>query len=80
MRKERGYMITCKYCGTVVVPVMSFSKDKKERFCRCPKCHSETRHVPLKEAELSFGEHLHRESVKYKEGGSKWTSNGKRKY
>ena len=42
-------------------PVMSFSKDKHEKFCRCPKCRGETRHRVLRDEELSFGEVLSRE-------------------
>ena len=37
---------------------MSFSKDKHEKFCRCPKCYSETKHKKLNEKELDFGEVL----------------------
>ena len=54
-------MIICKNCYTPMVGVMSFSKDKHEKFCRCPKCCSETRHN-----ELSFGEVLNREIKKGK--------------
>ena len=52
----------CMNCGNIpMVNVMSFSKDKHERFCRCPKCCSETRHIKINDNELSFGEYLHRE-------------------
>lgn len=44
-----------------MVGVMSFSKDKHEKFCRCPKCCSETRHMKINDNELSFGEYLYRE-------------------
>ena len=54
-------MIICKNCYTPMVGVMSFSKDKHEKFCRCPKCCSETRHTKLDDYELNFGEYLHRE-------------------
>lgn len=37
-------MQVCKKCYTPMVGVMSFSKDKNERFCRCPKCRGETKH------------------------------------
>lgn len=47
-----------------MVGVMSFSKDKHEKFCRYPKCMGETRHVRLDVTELSFGEVLHREIKK----------------
>lgn len=48
----------CRFCNTNMVSVMSFSKDKHEKFCRCPKCYSETKHKKLDEKELSFGEVL----------------------
>ena len=51
----------CMNCGNIMMGVMSFSKDKHERFCRCPKCCSETRHIKINDNELSFGEILHRE-------------------
>ena len=44
-----------------MVGVMSFSKDKHEKFCHCPKCRAETRHTKLDDSELNFGEYLHRE-------------------
>ena len=51
----------CKNCYIPMVDVMSFSKDKHEKFCRCQKCCSETRHIKINDNELSFGEVLHRE-------------------
>ena len=48
-------------CGNIMMGVMSFSKDKHEKFCRCPKCRAETRHTKLDDSELNFGEYLHRE-------------------
>ena len=51
----------CMNCGNIMMGVMSFSKDKHERFCRCPKCCSETRHIKINNNELSFGEYLYRE-------------------
>ena len=59
-------MVICKDCYTPMVGVMSFSKDKHERFCRCPKYCSETRHIKINDNELSFGEVLHREIKKGK--------------
>lgn len=56
----------CMNCGNIMMGVMSFSKDKHERFCRCPKCCSETRHIKINDNELSFGEVLHREIKKGK--------------
>ena len=51
----------CMNCGNIMMGVMSFSKDKHEKFCRCPKCCSETRHIKINNNELSFGEYLYRE-------------------
>lgn len=50
----------CRDCNTKMVGVMSFSKDKHEKFCRCPSCYSETKHKKLDEKEISFGEVLHK--------------------
>ena len=47
-----------------MVGVMSFSKDKHEKFCQCPKCRVETRHILIKDSELHFGEILHSEIKK----------------
>ena len=44
--------------------VMSFSKDKHDKFCRCPKCYEETKHKKLGDDELTFGELLHKEIKK----------------
>ena len=54
-------MKICRDCGIKMHDVMSFSKDKHERFCRCPKCYGETKHRKLKDEELNFGEVLERE-------------------
>lgn len=51
----------CMNCGNIMIGVMSFSKDKHEKFCRCPKCCLETRHIKINDNELSFGEYLYRE-------------------
>lgn len=48
----------CRDCNTKMVGVMSFSRNKHEKFCRCPKCYSETKHKKLDDKELSFGEVL----------------------
>lgn len=51
-------MKLCKKCYTPMVGVMSFSKDKHEKFCRCPKCRGETKHISIKDSELNFGENI----------------------
>lgn len=59
-------MQLCKDCYVPMVSVMSFSKDKYEKFNRCPKCYSETKHRKLRDKELDFGEVLHKEMNKRK--------------
>lgn len=51
-------MTFCRDCGIRMNNVMSFSKDKHEKFCKCPKCYSETKHRKLRDDELDFGEVL----------------------
>ena len=31
-------MVICRTCNIPMQTVMSFSKDKHEKFCKCPKC------------------------------------------
>ena len=59
-------MIICTTCNIPMQPVMSFSKDKREKFDRCPKCFGETKHRILKNDELYFGEVLDKEIHKRK--------------
>ena len=49
-----------------MIGVMSFSKDKHEKFCRCPKCYEETKHKKLRDDDLDFVEVLDREIHKRK--------------
>ena len=51
----------CSNCLIQMVDVMSFSKDKHEKFCRCPKCRGETKHRILRDSELDFGEVVSRQ-------------------
>ena len=51
-------MIICKDCNTPMQPIMSFSKDKHEKFNKCPKCYGETKHRKINDNELNFGEVL----------------------
>lgn len=44
--------------------VMSFSKDKHQKFLRCPKCYGETKHSNMQDGELTFEEYLNRELKK----------------
>lgn len=50
----------CRTCNIPMQPVMSFSKDKHEKFDRCPKCFVETKHRKLQDEELDFGEVLNK--------------------
>ena len=59
-------MQLCKDCYVQMIGVMSSSKDKHEKFCRCPRCYSETKHKKLRDDELDFGEVLNRELHKRK--------------
>ena len=59
-------MQLCKDCYIPMVGVMSFSQDKHEKFCRCPKCYSETKHQNIKSSDLSFGEELNKAMHKRK--------------
>ena len=59
-------MTICKECYVPMIEVMSFMKDKREKFCRCPKCYYETKHRKLRDDELYFGEVLSRELHKRK--------------
>lgn len=59
-------MHLCKDCYTPMIPVMSFSHEKHEKFYKCPKCYSETKHRKLRDEELDFGELLHKEMNKRK--------------
>ena len=47
-------MVFCKICNVPMISVMSFSKDKHEKFTRCPKCYGETKHNSLRNDELNF--------------------------
>jgi len=51
-------MMICKECFTPMVGVMSFSKNKHEKFNRCPRCCGETKRQKLRDDELEFGEIL----------------------
>ena len=59
-------MTFCRNCNILMQPIMSFSKDKHEKFDRCPKCFGETKHRKLQDEELDFGEVLNIELHKRK--------------
>ncbi len=54
----------CKKCYTPMGRVLSFSKDKREKYYRCPKCRSKTKHQKVKDEDLDFKEELYRASRK----------------
>lgn len=53
-------VILCEKRSMPIVGVMSFSKDRHERFSRCSKCREETNCIQIKDSELNFREILHR--------------------
>ena len=59
-------MTICRTCNIPMHPVMSFSKDRHEKFDRCPKCFGETKHRKFRDDELDFGEVLDKEIYKRK--------------
>ena len=56
-------MMICKKCYTPMGRVLSFSKDKREKYYRCPKCRSKTKHQKVKDEDLDFREELNRASI-----------------
>ena len=63
-------MMICRDCYIPMVNVMSFSKDKHEKFARCPKCYGETKHNSLRNDELNFREIL--DEKIYRGENKKW--------
>ena len=59
-------MVICRTCNIPMQTVMSFSKDKHEKFDCCPNCFGETKHRKLRDDNLDFGEVLHKELKKHK--------------
>ena len=53
-------MIIYKDCYVPMIGVISFLKDKREKFDGCPQCFGETKHRKLTDAELDFGEVLNK--------------------
>ena len=49
-----------------IIRIISFSKNKHEKFNHCPKCFGETRYKKLREDDLDFGEVLSKEIHKRK--------------
>ncbi len=59
-------MQICKDCNIPMVGVMSFSRDKREKFYQCPKCYGKTKRQIIRDDELIFREVLHKEFQKHK--------------
>ena len=57
-------MTICKDCYVPMIGVISFTKDKREKFNKCPICYGKTKHVKLRDDELTYGEVLHNELKK----------------
>ena len=51
-------MVLCNNCKVMMIPTMSFSHNGNQKYCRCPRCYSETKKQRLDKNELSFGEYL----------------------
>lgn len=54
----------CRDCNVKMDEIISFSKEKNEKFYRCPKCYSKTKHQKIDVKELRFGEVLDKENIK----------------
>ncbi len=59
-------MQLCRDCYIPMVGVMSFSRDRREKFYRCPNCYGETKRQIIRDDELIFREVLHKEFQKHK--------------
>ena len=59
-------MTICKDYYIPMVSVMSFSKNKHEKFNRYSRCFGETKYRKLQDDELDFGEVLNKEIHKRK--------------
>lgn len=66
LRKECKNMTICRDCNILIQPVIPLSNDKHNKFCRCPKCYSATKHQIIRCGELVFGELLEKEIHKRK--------------
>lgn len=57
-------MVICKNCLIAMVETMSFQpkeRNRHDRYCKCPKCKRETKHIKVMNSELSFGEYMNKE-------------------
>ena len=57
-------------CGNCLIPMseaISFrpgEKNRHDKYCKCPKCRRETKHVKVMNSELTFGECMNKEIQK----------------
>lgn len=51
-RKVDDNMIFCRNCGSIMSEILSFSKDKRERYNKCNKCRNEKLKNKLTDKEL----------------------------
>lgn len=54
-------MVICKKCCVPMIGHMSFSKEKHEKSCKCPRCKRETKHQKIRDFDLDFKEVLRKE-------------------
>lgn len=57
-------MKVCNNCYIPMVSIISFQPNRNgrhERFCKCPKCKVETKHIKVNDSDLSFREYTNRE-------------------
>ena len=56
--------VLCRNCLIPMVEIMSFQpreKNRHDRYCKCPKCYRETKHVKVMNSEPPFGEYINKE-------------------
>lgn len=56
--------VICRNCLIPMVETISFQSNEKnrhDRYCKCPKCYKETKHIKVMNSELSLGEYMNKE-------------------
>ena len=56
-------MVICRNCLIPMVETMSFQPGER-KYCKCPKCKKETKHIKVMNSELTFGECISKEIQK----------------
>ena len=57
-------MTICRNCLIPMAETMSFQpgeRNRHDRYCKCPKCKRETKHIKIMNSELTFGEYINKE-------------------